>query len=67
MKLKKIIFATFSMCSLLSYAGPNGTSSAISHSHLNEYNYPTQSKGTLGKARMYVPEAKTDIDRDVVP
>ncbi len=65
MKLKKIIFATFSMCALSCYAGPNGTSSAISHSHLNEYNYPTKTKDTLGKARMYVPDAKTDLDREI--
>lgn len=67
MNLKKLIFATFTMCTLLwssdLYAGPN----MISHSHLNEYNYPSQSEDTLGKSKMYVPEAKTDIDREVAP
>ncbi len=68
MNLKKLIFATFPIfsmiCSAELYAAePQG----ISHSHMNEINYPSQQKDTLGKARMYVPEAKTDIDREVAP
>ena len=69
MKMKKPILVTFSiyimLCSADLYAADRNR---IAHGHLYEYNFPSQqTKDTLGKATIYMPEAKSDLDREVPP
>jgi hypothetical protein len=69
MKMKESILVTFSICILLCSADLYAAEgNRIVHGHLYEYNYPSQqSKDTLGKATIYTPDAKSDLDRDVPP
>lgn len=69
MKMKESILVTFLICILLCSADLYAAEgNRIVHGHLYEYNYPSQqSKDTLGKATIYTPDAKSDLDRDVSP
>ncbi len=69
MKMKKSILVTFSiymlLCSADLYAADRNR---IVHGHLYDYNFPSQqTKDTLGKATIYFPDAKSDLDREVPP
>ena len=69
MKKTKSIIVTFSiymlLCSADLYAADRNP---IAHGHLYDYNYPSQQKkDSLGKASVCIPDAKSDLDREVPP
>lgn len=69
MKMKKSILATLSICMLLCSADFCAAErNRIAHGHLYDYNFPSQQKkDSLGKATVYIPDAKSDLDREVPP
>lgn len=69
MKMKKSILVTFSISMLLwSVDLFAADQKRIAHGHLYDYNFPSQQKkDSLGKASVYIPDSKSDLDREVPP
>lgn len=66
--MKKSNFVTLLICMLSWSAGLYAQRKEIPHGHLYDYNYPSQQKkDSLGKSKIYIPDAKSDLDRDVPP
>lgn len=68
MNLEKLFLSAFSTCMLFSSTKLYAEQKGVVHGHLYEVSYPTnQPKDTLGRPTLYMPEAKSDLDRKVEP
>lgn len=66
--MKPIIFSAFTTCMLLCSSNIYAQQNKIIRGHLYEVSYPTQQpKDTMGRPTIYMPDAKSDMDRVVQP
>lgn len=66
--MRPIIFSAFTTCMLLCSSNIYAQQNKIIRGHLYEVSYPTQQpKDTMGRPTIYMPDAKSDMDRVVQP